>query len=68
MNTRDRIPAVQNFFDGIKALRHEIHDTWDQPDVVICRGEATYTRHDSSTLTVRFANVFGMEKDLMMNG
>ncbi|NOY06437.1 MAG: nuclear transport factor 2 family protein [Chlorobi bacterium] len=53
------------FFGSIKAIRHEILDVWTHPDAVISRGTVTYTRHDSSTLTVPFANIFKMENNLV---
>jgi TRAP-type uncharacterized transport system substrate-binding protein len=32
---------------------------------VICHGTVTYTRHDASTLTVPFANIFRTRDDLI---
>ena len=55
--------AVGGFFGSIKALRHNVIETWEQPGVVICRGTVTYTRHDSSTLSVPFANIFNLDAD-----
>jgi hypothetical protein len=40
-----------------------VPDAWQAEDAVICRGEVTYIRHDGSTLTVPFANVFRMDGD-----
>jgi ketosteroid isomerase-like protein len=57
--------AVSGFFGSIKALRHDVTEMWDEGDSVICHGTVTYTRHDSSTLTVPFANVFGLRDDLI---
>jgi hypothetical protein len=57
--------AVQGFFESIKGLSHDLHEIWVQPDAVVCHGTATYTRHDSTTLTVPFANIFGMDGDLI---
>lgn len=54
---------VAGFFSSIRALVHVVPDAWQADDAVICRGEVTYTRHDGSTLTVPFANVFRMEGD-----
>lgn len=54
---------VAGFFSGIRALSHSVPDAWQAGEVLICRGEVTYTRHDGSTLTVPFANVFRMEGD-----
>jgi ketosteroid isomerase-like protein len=55
--------AVQGFFESIQALSHDLHEILEHPDAVVCHGMVTYTRHDSSTLTVPFANIFGMSGD-----
>ena len=52
------------FFTSIRALRHEVTDTWTLPDVVVAIGQVTYTRHDGSTLSAPFADVFKMQKGL----
>ncbi len=57
--------AVNGFFGSIKALRHEVLDAWQQEDAVICHGIVTYTRHDSSTLRVPFANIFKIDAGLI---
>jgi ketosteroid isomerase-like protein len=57
--------GVDGFFQSIKGLRHNILRTWVHPDTVICQGEATYTRHDGSQLTLPFVNVFGMKNNLV---
>lgn len=50
--------TVEAFFKSIRCLHHEIVQSWIQADSVICHGMVTYTRHDGSTLTVPFANIF----------
>lgn len=50
--------VVRGFFGSIKALRHDVVEIWQEKDVVICHGVVTYTRKDSSTLSVPFANIF----------
>ncbi len=57
--------GVRGFFDSIQSLRHEISDTWAQDDAVICQGTVTYTRHDTTTLTVPFANIFKLDAGLI---
>ncbi len=57
--------TVRGFFDSIETLRHEILDTWKRDNAVICHGFATYTRRDSSTLRVPFANVFKLDGTLI---
>lgn len=56
--------AVHGFFGSIKALHHVVHESWDTGSAVVCHGIVTYTRHDSSTLTVPFANVLTVENGL----
>lgn len=48
--------VIRGFFSSIGGLRHVVLETWKQADTIICRGEVTYTRKDSSTLTVPFAD------------
>jgi ketosteroid isomerase-like protein len=50
--------AVGGFFAAIAACRHQVLETWNGTDTVACEGTVTYTRHDGSTVTVPFANVF----------
>jgi hypothetical protein len=57
--------AVRGFFGSIKTLRHNVIETLEQPGTVICHGTVTYTRHDSSILSVPFANIFKLEADLI---
>ena len=62
-------PAIREmligFFDSIKGLEHQLADTWQQDGAVICHGTVTYTRHDESTLTVPFANIFRLKDNLI---
>ena len=53
--------VVKGFFESIKAIQHDISETWSQDDTVICHGFVTYTRHDNSSLTVPFANIFKLD-------
>ncbi len=57
--------AVAGFFTTIKGISHKNINFWVLPDYVIYEGEVTYTRHDSSKLTIPFVNVFGMAGDLI---
>jgi hypothetical protein len=57
--------AVAGFFTTIKRISHRHLNIWTVPDTVIYQGEVTYTRHDDSTLTLPFVNVFGMSGDLI---
>jgi hypothetical protein len=42
-----------------------VAEIWKKEGVVICHGIVTYTRHDSSTLSVPFANIFRLDGDLI---
>ena len=57
--------AVGGFFESIKAISHDLHETLEHPDAVVCHGMVTYTRHDSTALTVPFADIFGIDGDLV---
>jgi ketosteroid isomerase-like protein len=53
--------AVGGFFGAIGGSRHRFIRAWEDRDSAVCEGEVTYTRHDGSTLTVPFVNVFYMQ-------
>jgi ketosteroid isomerase-like protein len=57
--------AVRGFFGSIKAIKHNVIAVWDETSEVICHGTVTYTRHDSTTLSVPFALVLGLDNDLI---
>ena len=57
--------AMTYFYGSIKAISHEVGETWEHPDTVICHGSVTYTRHDSSEYTVPFADIFKMDANLI---
>jgi ketosteroid isomerase-like protein len=57
--------TLVGFFGSIRAVRHEVTDTWTVPDVSVAIGQVTYTRHDGSTLSVPFADVLRIEKGLV---
>ncbi|OGV40776.1 MAG: hypothetical protein A2X46_04275 [Lentisphaerae bacterium GWF2_57_35] len=57
--------VVDLFFQSIRSLRHDILEQWEQGDASICHGLVTYTRVDSSTLTVPFANIFNFKDELI---
>ena len=58
------IPAIsegqEGFFAAIKSMSHEIdpEHVWSKPGSFVVSGTVTYTRHDNSTLTIPFADVF----------
>jgi ketosteroid isomerase-like protein len=57
--------AVSGFFGSIRAIEHNVAALWDETSEVICHGTVTYTRHDSTTLSVPFALVLGLDNDLI---
>ncbi|MBS3102994.1 nuclear transport factor 2 family protein [Candidatus Woesearchaeota archaeon] len=57
--------SVSQFFSIIKALSHKITMVWEHNGNVMCHGEVTYTRKDSSKVTLPFANIFYMDKSLI---
>lgn len=61
---RDQVKEfVAGFLASIAALSHTIDAHWAVPGGLVCHGRVTYTRHDGSTLTVPFANVFGLSAE-----
>ena len=55
--------AVEGFFGSIKGLKHSNIETISSGDYVATPGMVTYTRHNDSTLSVNFCNVFKMKGD-----
>jgi len=63
----DRIAStVRAFFAAFEGIRHVVdRELVCGPDVAVVEGSVTYRRHDGSEVTVPFANVFGLEGDLI---
>jgi hypothetical protein len=60
---RDNVhAAVTGFFGSIKGLSHSVADLKDTGDVMVSHGHVTYTRHNDTTLSVPFCNVFNMKE------
>jgi ketosteroid isomerase-like protein len=57
--------AVQGFFGSIKAIQHKLATVWDEGSEVICHGTVSYTRHDSTMLSVPFALILAIDSDLI---
>ena len=56
--------AVAQFFDAVQALRHDLLAVWTQDDMVFCKGEVSYVRHDGSKAgAFPFFNLFRMRSD-----
>jgi uncharacterized protein (TIGR02246 family) len=59
--------VVAHFFTSIRAIRHDLIETWTLPETVICQGTVTDTRHTGTQLCVPFANIFKMKKGLIQD-
>jgi len=55
--------AVGGFFSSIADLRHDLARSVAEDDVVICEGEVTYTRHDSTRITLPFVTVLEFDDE-----
>ncbi len=59
--------AVAGFFSAIKAIEHSIENNWAINEYIFIQGLVTYTRHNDTTLSVPFANIFKMEGSKVIN-
>jgi uncharacterized protein (TIGR02246 family) len=57
--------VVAQFFAALRGLRHRLEERWVLGDAAIVTGIVTYTRHDGSTLSVPFANVFKLREGMI---
>ncbi len=57
--------AVDGFFGTIAALSHTVHKTFWDGGTQVCEGEVTYERHDGSTVTLPFTDVFEYSGELI---
>ncbi|MBT8080899.1 MAG: nuclear transport factor 2 family protein [Gammaproteobacteria bacterium] len=63
---RDAIRAsVEAFFGSIAGLSHRVTTVVRDGATLFCEGEVTYERHDGSTISLPFADVFDYEGDLI---
>jgi len=53
--------VVAGFFSAIGSSRHELLNVWHDAATAVCEGVVTYRRHDGSSLSVPFANVFELK-------
>jgi ketosteroid isomerase-like protein len=56
---------VSAFFGSVEALRHQVIDTWEREDSMVCQGVVTYTRGDGRDVSVPFTNILRFEGDLI---
>ncbi len=54
---------VQQFFESLHAVNHEIRQSWKTEDGIVCHGMVTYIRHDQFSLTVPFCNVVSIREE-----
>jgi len=59
--------AVDGFFSSISGLSHNLTRIVAEDSVVVCEGEVTYTRHDTTSITLPFINVFEFNGELISN-
>ena len=57
--------AVSAFFATVAGLEHRLFKAVRDGDTLMMEGEVTYTRHDGSSITLPFANVFEMDGSLV---
>lgn len=57
--------AVGGFFAAIAGISHALDQVWVVDGTAICRGTATYSRHDGSEITLPFANIMGLAEGLI---
>ena len=57
--------AVGAFFDSISALSHTLDNAIRSGDTLFCEGQVSYKRHDGTSVTLPFADVFEMDGDLI---
>ncbi len=59
--------AVGGFFDTVAGLSHDVALSVAGDGFLICEGEVTYRRHDGSTVTLPFVDVFELETERISN-
>ena len=52
---------IAGLLSSIEGMRHVLSKTLVHDDIVVAHGTVTYTRHDESTLTVPFADIWGTD-------
>ncbi len=57
--------VIDNFFNSIKGLSHNLSDEIGKDDNLITYGTVTYTRLDDKQVTANFCNIFKMNGDLI---
>ena len=57
------VEVVDNFFNAIGGIKHDVLDEIKADDVIINHGNVTYTRKDGSDLKVPYSTMFYMNGD-----
>lgn len=57
--------AVDEFFSTIAGVNHEITKQIVDGNSLACEGIVTYTRHDATTVSLPFADVFEFDGELI---
>ncbi len=57
--------AVDGFFDTIAGLSHSVSKVLWDGSTQICEGEVTYERHNGTTVTLPFTDVFEYSGELI---
>lgn len=58
---------LENFYNSIKALKHDQLESWQKDDKITISGRVTYTRLDNNTLEIPFAVVLKMKGEFIHN-
>lgn len=61
------LAVVDNFFGTIAGCSHQVHNALRNGSTVVCEGDVTYRRTDSTEITLPFADVFEYDGDLISN-
>jgi ketosteroid isomerase-like protein len=56
---------VSAFFGSLEALSHQVVDSWERDDSMVCQGVVTYTRRDGRDVSLPFTNILRFEGDLI---
>lgn len=57
--------AVNRFFDSIAGCKHTAKNSWRGDNSLVCEGEVCYRRHNDTSITLPFTNVFEFDAELI---
>ena len=61
------VRGIADFWGGIKGLRHNFVQTWDEGDVEIVEALIDYTRHDGKVVTLPCTTILRKRGDLVQD-